>query len=63
MNSTQLIASANTSKGFAIGIIRTGKYFDVIRMDRRSRYVTISHHNDEASARRRANAEYKADRR
>ena len=58
----RLIASANTARGFAIGIIRVGKYFDVVRMDRQSRYVTISHHDDEATARRRANAEWRAER-
>lgn len=62
-----LIASANTTAGFAIGIVTkaafsTGKtYFEVVRMDRQSRYVTISRHGDEASARKRANVEYRLD--
>lgn len=66
-NNELLIASANTSNGFAIGIVkssnfRTGKdQFQVIRMDRQSRYVTITRHDNEADARKRANAEYKAD--
>ena len=64
---TNLIASANTTAGFAIGIVskvarQSGRtYFEVIRMDRQSRYVTISRHGDEASARKAANAEYRAD--
>ena len=62
-----LIASANTSNGFAIGIVKSSNYrtgrdqFQVVRMDRQSRYVTISRHGDEASARKRANAEYRSD--
>lgn len=56
-----LIASANTVAGFAIGIIATGPRFEVVRLDRRSRYITISRHADEAAARTAANAEYRAD--
>ena len=62
-----LIASANTSNGFAIGIVKNSNYltgkdqFQVVRLDRQSKYVTISRHADEADARKRANAEWKAD--
>lgn len=65
---TNLIASANTTNGFAIGIIattnyRTGSpYFAVVRMDRHSRYVTLGNHGTEAAARAQANREYFADR-
>ena len=68
-NNELLIASANTAAGFAIGIVSktaytTGKtYFEVVRMDRQSRYVTLSRHSDEAAARKAANAEYRADKR
>lgn len=64
---TTLIASANTYDGWAIGIVAkvaysTGAtYFEVVRMDRQSRYVTISRHGDEATARTAANAEYRSD--
>lgn len=68
MNRTdQLIASANTTAGFAIGIVsktafRTGHtYFEVVRMDRASRYVTLTRHSDEVAARKAANAAFKAD--
>lgn len=59
---TTLLTSANTVGGFAIGIIRTGESYAVIRMDRDSRYVTISRHDLEADARKRANLEYRLDR-
>lgn len=61
---TALIASANTRNGFAIGIVRNARSggFQVVRMDRSSRFVTISVHNDEATARTRANTEWAADR-
>lgn len=66
-NNELLIASANTVAGFAIGIVRKSArngrtYFEVVRMDRSSRYVTISRHSSEATARTAANAEYRADR-
>ena len=61
MTNAHLIASANTTAGFAIGIVATGSAFEVVRMDRRSRYVTLSRHTSEAAARTRANAEYRAD--
>ena len=66
---TNLIATANTTAGFAIGIVSktahtTGEiYFEVVRMNRQSRYVTISRHGNEADARHRANIEYKLDKR
>jgi translation initiation factor 2 alpha subunit (eIF-2alpha) len=64
----QLITSANTSNGFAIGIVtQPNRYngrpiFSVVRMDRQSRYVTISTHDTETDARTRANREWAADR-
>lgn len=66
-NNELLIASANTSNGFAIGIVKSSNYrtgrdqFQVVRMDRNSRYVTITRHASEADARKRANAEWRAD--
>jgi hypothetical protein len=59
---TALIASANTRNGFAIGIVRTGDRFSVVRMDRRSKYVTLTNHTTEAAARKAANVEWAADR-
>lgn len=58
-----LIATANTRNGFAIGIIRNARSgkFSVVRMDRHSRYVTISIHATEAAARKAANREWSAD--
>jgi hypothetical protein len=56
-----LIASANTRNGFAIGVIRTCDIFSVVRMDRRSQYVTISNHSTEQAARSAANKEWAAD--
>lgn len=66
INTPKLITSANTVAGFAIGITeqvdRTGTaVFSVVRMDRQSRYVTISRHTTEAEARKRANVEYRFD--
>ena len=66
MTNAALIASANTRHGFAIGIVKLADrlgvaYWEVVRMDRRSRYVAISRHSDEAAARIRANAEYRSD--
>lgn len=67
MNNTALIASANTTAGFAIGIVSkvahtTGRtYFEVVRMDRASRYVTLTRHSSEAAARKAANLAFKAD--
>lgn len=65
-----LIASANTTNGFAIGIVsadsqgtQPGTVFSVVRLDRQSRYVTLSNHRDEAGARKAANAAWKLDRR
>lgn len=62
---SKLIKSANTRNGFAIGLLRTIAYgstvYQVIRMDAASRYVVIENFDDEADARKRANAEYKAD--
>ena len=63
MNTDTLIQSANTANGFAIGIVRnarSGKFL-VVRMDRQSRFVTISAHAAEADARTRANREWAAD--
>lgn len=57
-----LIASANTVAGFAIGIVKIADRFEVVRLDRRSRYVTLTRHADEATARKAANAAYRADR-
>jgi len=56
-----LIASANTAAGFAIGVVKVADRFEVVRMDRRSRYVTLSRHSTETAARTAANAEYRAD--
>lgn len=64
-----LIASANipNGDGFAIGIVSKvahsngATYFEVVRMNRQSRYVTLSRHSSEAAARIAANAEFKAD--
>ncbi len=62
-----LIASANTYAGFAIGIVKSRNYrtgasqFQVVRMDRASRYVTLAICASEGDARKRANAEWKAD--
>ena len=64
MNTDKLIASANTRNGFAIGvtrIARSGSYA-VVRMNRRSQYVTISVHATEGDARTAANREWAADR-
>lgn len=64
-SSEELIASANTTAGFAIGIVRKvaheseRPYYAVVRLDRQSRYVTISRHADERAARRQANSEYR----
>lgn len=58
---TTLITSANTIAGFAIGIIRTGEVYSVVRMDRESRYVRLSNHTSEQSARTAANLEYRKD--
>lgn len=66
-NNELLIASANTSNGFAIGIVKSSNYrtgrdqFQVVRMDRKSRYVTITRHADEATARKSANTYWKLD--
>jgi translation initiation factor 2 alpha subunit (eIF-2alpha) len=64
METNELIASANTRNGFAIGVIRYNRkaVFAVVRMDRSSRYVTISNHTTEAAARSAANIEWAADR-
>lgn len=64
MTTDKLIQSANTSNGFAIGIVhnaRSGKFL-VVRMDRQSRFITISAHVSESDARIRANREWAADR-
>lgn len=66
-NDDDLIASAPTSRGFGIGIIKSANYrtgrdqFQVVRLDRKGFYVTITWHADEADARSAANAEYRAD--
>jgi predicted peptidase len=57
-----LIASANTRNGFAIGVVRNAGRFSVVRMDRRSKYVTLTIHATEAAARKAANIEWAADR-
>jgi predicted peptidase len=57
-----LIASANTRNGFAIGVVCNAGRFSVIRMDRSSKYVTLSAHTTEAAARKAANVEWAADR-
>lgn len=62
MTTATLVATANTRHGFAIGITATGSRFSVVRMDRASRYVTISNHATEADARTAANREWTADR-
>lgn len=63
---SHLIKSANTQRGFAIGVLRTIAYgntvFQVIRLDPQSRYVIISNHETEAGARESANVAYRADR-
>lgn len=56
-----LIATANTLNGFAIGVIRRPSDHAVIRMDRESRYVVLSAHPTEADARTAANIEWKLD--
>ena len=56
-----IIASANTRHGFAIGIVRTAANFSVVRMDRTSKFVTISNHTTEAAARAAANTEWAGD--
>lgn len=63
METNNLIASANTRNGFAIGIVRNARAnaFQVVRMDRASRFVTISVHGTEVAARTAANAEWAAD--
>lgn len=68
MKNTHLIASANTTNGFAIGITASeskgtqpGTYFSVIRLNRQSKYVTLSTHRSEAEARKAANVAYKGD--
>jgi len=59
-----LLQSAETRNGFAIGVVRNHRSgsFVVVRMDRSSRFVTISAHDTEAAARTAANREWKADR-
>lgn len=57
-----LVQSADTIAGFAIGIVRNHRSgFLVVRMDRSSRYVTLSVHSTEAGARTAANAAWSAD--
>ena len=67
-NRPNLIATANTTGGWAIGIIsdtskgtRKGTFYSVIRMDRESTYVTLSTHWNESDARKAANAAWKLD--
>lgn len=63
---SHLIQSANTARGFAIGILRTIAYgdtvFQVVRLDPRSRYVVLHTEATEAEARKLANVEYRKDR-
>jgi len=57
-----LIATANTTHRFAIGIITgDGRGFAVIRMDPESRYIILSRHHTEAGARKDANRQWLRD--
>jgi len=66
-NTEKLVVSHNTVNGYAIGIVSniafgTGKtYFDVVRMNGSSRYVSLTRHDNEADARTSANREWSAD--
>jgi hypothetical protein len=58
-----LSATANTANGFAIGVARNTRSgaFEVIRMNRQSRAVSISRHETEQAARDAANREWMLD--
>lgn len=62
MSKVQLVAVAETSDGFAIGIIRRRGGFAVVRMNRESQYVVLSAHGEESEARQVANREWALDR-
>lgn len=66
-NAMTTIKIANTTAGFAIGLLR-GKshrdgavFFEVVRMDPRSKYVVLHRTGDPVKARELANREYFAD--
>ena len=67
-NGMNALKIANTRNGFAIGLLegksyRTGAaYFEVVRMDRSSKYVVIHRTDDLDKARALANREWAADR-
>jgi len=62
------IASKATANGFGIAIVtwpnyRTGEAeFSVVRYNRSGRFVRLSNHTSEASARKAGNVAYKQDR-
>jgi hypothetical protein len=56
-----LIATANTLNGFAIGVVARTSDYTVVRMNRDSHYIVLSAHSTEAAARTAANTEWKLD--